>query len=173
MTDGSNKSNTAWILILGGIAIAIITIGGFYLSQNPQIISDWQYKKDRARKDKMAERLLVAPEICASVETSIFTSACDKLELDDDDQIWTEGLTSEAQTCVLESFRDVTRYKLEYDGSPLSHLKNFENDSEIIVHTCMIKENLNFYRPDHASPDAASMINAWYQWKHSEGNYFN
>ncbi len=121
----------------------------------------------------MAERLLVAPDVCGGVSISALTNACDKLEVDFDKRDWKEGLEADAQTCLLESFREVTLYKLEYDGDPKSQLANYETDEDIILHACGVSEDLDFYRPDHASENAKSMLNTWYQWKYSEGNYFN
>jgi hypothetical protein len=172
MGKETQNNKTGRNLIIGGLALAAITLGGFYLSQNPQIISDWQNKRNSERRDQLAEKALVAPDTCANVSTAMFANACGKLELDYDQQDWKEGLSPDEQSCLLQSFRDVALYKLEYDGAPKSQLANLENDSDIIVHACGVSEDLNFYRPDHASADAQEMLNAWYQWKYSEGNYF-
>jgi len=147
-------------------------LGGYYLSQNPSIISDWQYQRMSKKRDLMADRLLVAPDICAGASISMFENACGKLELEYGSRDWKQGLSADEQTCLLESFREVTLYKLEYDGSPKSQLENLETDEEIILHVCGISEDVNFYRPEHGSDNAKSMLDTWYQWKHKEGNYF-
>ena len=166
---------TGMLLIIGGVFVALITLGGFYLSQNPQIISKWKYERDSARQDELREVLLVAPEACISVSSSLFETACAKIEIHnfEEDFDWTTGFSQQALTCMRDSFRTTTAFKLKYDGDPASNLKNLEGNGGVVLHACGVSEDLKFYRPDLERGGAKQVFDAWYQWKHSEGNFFN
>lgn len=163
------------LLIIGGIFLALITIGGFYLSQNPQLISKWQYQRDSARHESLRDVLLTATADCRSVSTDILVNACVILESYnfENELEWDKGFSEKAKNCALTSFRDTTLFKLEYNGDPASHLENLENAEDITIHLCGIVEDLKFYFPDFKANNAEEFINKWHQWKHSEGNYYH
>lgn len=169
------RSKKGILLIIGGALLAAITLGGFYLSKNPDVISSWKYKRDSARQDSMRDTLLTASPECQSVSTDIFTNACKILETHDyeTELAWDKGFSEQAKSCALTSFRDTTLFKLEYEGSPKSQLENLEDAEGITLHLCGIVENLEFYHPDFKANNAAELINKWHQWKHSEGNFYD
>lgn len=174
MATSNNKKTGLW-LIVAGLLLAAIVVAGMYLSQNPQLISSWQYKRDSARQDELRKVTLVAPSSCVSVNASLFETACAKIEIYnyEEDFDWLTGFSAQALTCMRESFRTTTAFKLEYDGDPASNLHNLEDDEGITLHACGVSEDLKFYRPDLKRDGAKQVFDVWYQWKHSEGNFFN
>lgn len=162
-------------LIIGGVVVLLITLGGFYISQNPQLISEWQYKRDSARQDSMRDILLTASDECLGVETTLFSNSCAALEGYDyeGDLNWKAGLSERAASCGLQSYRDTTTFKLKYDGDPVSHLENMQTGEAIAIHLCGISEDVTFYYPDFEANDAKALIDKWHLWRHSEGNYYH
>ena len=163
------------ILLVGGVVLLTIVLGGYYFSQNPGIIAKWQYQRDSARKDALRETLLTASEDCSSVSPALFDRACKQLEVNDyeDDIDWDADMDKQSAECALQSFRDTTLFKLEYDGDPKSHLANLETGEGIAIHLCGMKEDVQFHFPDFQPQDAKTLIDKWHQWKHSEGNYYH
>ena len=178
MQSTPNLKGIGKTLIIGGISIAAITLGGFFMSQNPEFLSSMKRKSDLARHDKMMEQLLVAPKVCAGLDTSFVLDACQKLDgVFEEEGVfenmdWRQGLSTEQQTCLYESFNQVARYQLEYQGRSLKLLQNMQTDIDIVTHACSIGSDLEFDHSNHNSVDAESMINLWYQEKHEEGNDF-
>ena len=158
------------ILIGGGVMLIFIIAAGVYLSQNPQIISKWQYQRDSARKEKMQLILLKSPESCKNQRLELFVSACAHL---DDASSWYKQLAAGEQTCLMESYRVTTEFRLKFDGDPASNIENMLRDDSIVLHACGVGDDSNHYLKDKSGSDAETYLNNWYQWKYDEGNYFN
>lgn len=176
MNEKKNKK-LGILLIITGVVVILITLGGFYLSQNPRIISEWQYKRDSARKDALRDILLTASDDCLEAKVAMFDRACALMEREDYDErinrIWNEGMTAKEESCAVTSFRDTTLFKLEYNGDPKSHIEHMENGESINLHLCGVVEDLKFYHPNFKATNAKELIDRWHSWKHSEGNYYH
>jgi len=157
-------------MIAGGIFILLVTIGGAYLSQNPRIISKWQYQIDSKRHNRMSKILLRAPAGCKGQNAELFVTACQHLE---GSAAWYNQLSLAEQSCFKESFIVTNEFKLEYDGDPISQLENYMDEEGIVLHACGVSEDTAYYLKDKPRSDAEALLNNWYQWKFDEGNYFN
>lgn len=166
----SEENTVPKVMLFGGIAILIIVLGGVYLSANPQKIAQWQYQRDSARQEAMQQVILEAPESCDGVDTAVFSAACEVLE---EAKTWYRQLPIKSQACLGESYRTTTIFKLEFDGDSESDLKHMLTEEDFALHACGVMEDSNYYLKDQVSRDASELLNNWYRWKHSEGNYFN
>ena len=167
----AKKSGTG--LIVGGVLLLVIVAGGGYLASNPELISKWQYRMDSARKEEMQKILLIAPASCAGIDAAMFARACERLDETYDDAFdWSEGLSAQQRTCVEDSFRETTAFKLEFDGDPASHLENLTTDDGLMLHMCGINEEVKYADPDYRAQDARAAIDRWHQYRHGEGNYY-
>jgi hypothetical protein len=172
---------TGLLLFITGIIVISITMGGFYLNQNPQIIAKLINKRDAARRDELGKILLVAPDSCASISPSLFETACNKVSksfmdmekgLFNQNHDWAAGFNQQALTCMRESFRITNAFKLEYNGYPASELKDLETDESVVSDACYINTDLGLSSQDLKTYDVKQVIDIWYQLKYSNGNYF-
>ena len=167
------KMNTGLGLIIGGVTIAVITLGGFYVSQNPEFIQKYKYKKQQEIRTALQQSALIAPESCKGIPADVFMRVAKNFDDVNYNHYWKQGIPDQQGQCVLDSFRMLTLFKLEFDGEPKSHLKNLETDDDIMIYAMSVKdahENLPGIKPDM---DAAETLNVWFVHKHKEGNYFN
>jgi hypothetical protein len=170
----AKKSGIALIVV--GFTVALVTFSGFYLSRNPELISSWQYKRDSARKERLSQETLLSPESCRQVDRAIFALACQKIAEDDYDEgfDWRGGFSDAQFACMRDTFRVTEAFRLRYNGDPASHLENLEEDSAIVLHACIAKEELSYSSLDSNASDAKQMFDAWYHYKKTEqGNYFH
>lgn len=93
------------MLIGGGLLIAAITLGGYYLSQNPRALDSLLGKSDPGPDLSAFDTALTAPESCAMLPTDAFILLCDwhdKLTA----PAWHQGLSTAEQSCVADAFKD-------------------------------------------------------------------
>ena len=177
-SEKAKTGKTKLFFVVSIVFLLIATLGGFFLSQNPQIISKIQYKIDDRRHQKLLEVKIVADASCAEAAPDIFLNVCAKYPEDifeeADFPSWREDLSEAATQCLFKSYKDITLYKLEYDGrseDEFNQIYEFEGreNVELLGHACDIASYANYSDPkfmskhrDFAANSAKDVLNKYY-----------
>jgi len=166
--ETTKKNKTKLLFVVSVVVLLIATLGGFFLSQNPQIISKIKYQIDDRRHQKLLEVKIVADASCASAAAGIFSNVCarypEDIFEDADFPSWKENLSDAATQCLFLSYKNITLYKLEYDGLPesdfdlLYEIEGREN-VELLGHACDIASYANYTNPEFISKHRGFVAN--------------
>jgi len=157
MGETPKNNKLGLILILGGILIAVITLGGYYASQNPRFVAGlFKGSGSTVNVDALEKTLTAAPE-CAQVSIEVFKAVCAKKDMTPVPS-WAGNLDKASRTCVRTSFRDMTFYMMEYRREPIENFKDYDVDLGVIYHACDIVTDL----PD-INASTTNILNNWYK----------
>ncbi len=163
MSEEQKNSKLGLILILGGIFIAVITLGGYYASRNPGVVAGlFSGAKTTVNIDALNKTLTAAPE-CAGVATVMFKAVCAKKDLKPVPS-WAGSLDEASRNCLRTSFRNITFLEMEYRREPMENFKDYDNDAGVMYHACDVAEDLT----DSSAGDAEGILNAWYKKRLAE-----
>ncbi len=110
MSRSKKPRNAGPILIVGGVIIAVITIGGAYLSRHPDVIGKLFRSSGSGMDYAAMDQQITIPESCAAVPTHAFQLLCDEIG-NIAPPAWDQALSAEEKACigpVVDEYRSVT-----------------------------------------------------------------
>ena len=163
MAGKQSGSKLGLILIFGGVLIGGITLGGYYLSQNPGVLNRLLSGADSGPDYSAFDRKLRAPDSCVTVSAKVFARLCNRIsELQPEG--WRDGLTTDDQQCVAAAFADYDAVELRYHRESASDYSDEDAIGKVFGFGCQVVDLLSTHGKNPS--DAQSALTQFYPlWK--------
>ena len=161
MSNGNKRAGL--MLIGGGLLIGAITLGGYYISQNPEVLRSLTSGNDGPNYDALDE-VVAGPASCSAIPLSVMVGLCDKIG-DIENPPWSEGLNAEAVACVGEAHDTFRPTYLSYHRETEDVYTDDDRNSAVFGYAC---EALDFAEQNvsgDASPaaDVKELLDRYYR----------
>jgi len=117
MSRSKKPRNAGPILIVGGVIIAVITLGGAYLSRHPDVIGKLFRSSGSGMDYAAMDQQITIPESCAAVPTHAFQLLCDEIG-NIAPPAWDQALSAEEKPALARLLTNTDRSLWHYTMKP-------------------------------------------------------
>jgi len=161
MAKNTRSQNLGVTLIIGGIVLTIITLGGYYINNNPDKLFSL-FKKSSVNLEVL-HQVLKASDTCVDVAPVIFSQFCAKKN-SDPVALWTLGLGANAKTCIDKGFTDITMLEMSYRREPEENFKvDYDFDYARVYFACSVFEDMKREFPEREFSNSKRMLDTWFE----------